>query len=412
MNILFMTLLDFDSINEHNIYADLLRKFYMEGHAVYVISPVERRKKCGTKYLNINERTNILKLKIGNIQKTNVIEKGISTVLLERKFITAIKRYFDNVKFDLVLYATPPITLQKAVSYVKKRDNAVTYLMLKDIFPQNAVDMGMLSKTGVKRFLYQYFRHKEKRLYRGSDYIGCMSEANVRYVREHNEFIVPEKVEVCPNCIEPSEKTIAANECEQKQIRAKYGIPQGKIVFVYGGNLGRPQGIDFIIKCINEIEQLSQVYVLIVGSGTEYNKLAHAIEDNHLKNTKLVSYMPKRDYDILLQVCHVGLIFLDYRFTIPNFPSRLLAYLDASLPVFAIVDQATDMGEVIESGHFGWSCESNNASRAARMFEEISNSPELGIKGKNGRDYLQRHYAVDVAYRAIALHLNDNNISR
>lgn len=82
MNILFMTLLDFDSIDEHNIYTDLLRKFYNEGHAVYVISPVERKKKVCTKYLTLDERLSILKLKIGNIQKTNVIEKGISTITL------------------------------------------------------------------------------------------------------------------------------------------------------------------------------------------------------------------------------------------------------------------------------------------------------------------------------------------
>ena len=141
MNILFLTLLDFDSLDERNIYTDLLRKFYQEGHGVYIVSPVERKNHKQTECLKIDKRLYIIKLKIGNIQKTNMFEKGISTIMLEPAFISAIKKYYSDIKFKLVLYSTPPITLQKAVNYVKRRDHAITYLMLKDIFPQNAVDM-------------------------------------------------------------------------------------------------------------------------------------------------------------------------------------------------------------------------------------------------------------------------------
>ena len=94
--------------------------------------------------------------------------------------------YFADIKFDLILYSTPPITFYKAIEYVKKRDGAKTYLLLKDIFPQNAVDLGMMSKTGLKGLIYKYFRKKEKKLYAISDKIGCMSQANVDYVLKHN----------------------------------------------------------------------------------------------------------------------------------------------------------------------------------------------------------------------------------
>ena len=90
----------------------------------------------------------ILRLKIGNIQKVNSIEKGISTILIEPLFINGIKKYFSNVRFDLVLYATPPITFAKVIKFIKKRDRAKSYLMLKDIFPQNSLDLGMLSEIG------------------------------------------------------------------------------------------------------------------------------------------------------------------------------------------------------------------------------------------------------------------------
>ena len=73
------------------------------------------------------------------------------------------------------------------------------YLLLKDIFPQNAVDLGMFSKGGL---LYRMFRKKEERLYQLSDYIGCMSPANVDYILRHNREVDIHRVEVCPNSIE------------------------------------------------------------------------------------------------------------------------------------------------------------------------------------------------------------------
>ena len=141
MKILFLTLDDIRSIDEYGIYQDLLRSFVRRGDEVYIVSPTERRNKERSGMLE--GKCKILKVRIGNTTKTNLLEKGISTLLLEPQFKGAIKRYLKDVKFDLVLYSTPPITLAGAIRYVKNRDGAKTYLMLKDIFPQNAVDMGI-----------------------------------------------------------------------------------------------------------------------------------------------------------------------------------------------------------------------------------------------------------------------------
>lgn len=357
MNVLFLTLLDFGTISEHNIYTDLLREFNRNGHKVYTISPVERKMAQTTHIIEENASV-ILKLKIGNIQKTNVIEKGITTLSIESIYIRAIKKWFGKIRFDLVLYTTPPITLEKAVSYVKKRDKAKTYLLLKDIFPQNAVDMGMLSKNGIKGVLYKYFRAKEKKLYEISDIIGCMSKANVEYVLAHNPEISPLKVEVCPNCVEPV--NINLTQIERDRIRKKYHIPLDKKIFVYGGNLGKPQGIDFLIECLYSQRENHRAFFLIVGNGTEYQKIEKNIIKYQLQNVRLMKQLPKEEYDFIIAACDVGMIFLDHKFTIPNFPSRLLGYMQAGLPVLACTDPNTDIGQVIVEGGFGWWCESND----------------------------------------------------
>ena len=401
MNVLFLTLLDFSTINENGIYTDLMREFIKDGHNLYIISPTEKRKNEPTKLINNNE-AKILKLQIGNIQKTNLLEKGISTLTLESKFKRGIEKYFNEVKFDLVLYSTPPITLQKAVEFIKQRDNAKTYLLLKDIFPQNAVDLGMIQTKGIKCLIYRYFKKKEDSLYKISDYIGCMSNANIEFLIKHNPSIRNEIIEVCPNSIEPIDINIT--EYEQKQIREKYGVPIDKTVFIYGGNLGKPQGIDFLIKCIRENQGNEKSYFLIVGSGTEFGKLQVFFEKVKPKNAMLLNQLPKRDYEILANSCDVGLIFLDRRFTIPNFPSRLLSYMQASMPILASTDVNTDIGRVIENGEFGFWCESSDAKEFNSLVIKLCDKNLRRWMGTNARKYLEENYTAKHSYEIIIKH--------
>lgn len=393
MKILFLTLLDFDAFNERNIYTDLLREFIKNDHEVYCISPAERRT---GKITHFEEDGHLLKLKIGNTQKTNIVEKGISTLLIERQFVSAIKKYFSAIKFDLVLYSTPPITFASVVKYVKNRDGAKTYLMLKDIFPQNAVDLGMMRTTGIKGWIYKYFRRKEKNLYSLSDRIGCMSKANVEYVLKHNPEITCEKVEICPNCIDICD--VSLSEQERLRMRDKYDIPQDKTVFVYGGNLGKPQDVPFIVNCLKKCANLENVFFVVAGSGTDRHFIEDYIKKENPLHIKLFEHLPKDEYDRMIACCDVGLIFLDHRFTIPNFPSRMLSYMQAGLPILACTDRNTDIGKVIVEGGFGWWCESAASDGFFDIIKQISSKAVL--EDKKSWAYLNDFYSVQNAYSA------------
>ncbi len=387
MNVLFLSLLDFNTFNQRNIYTDILRELMKNGHKVYCISPVERRTGIETHF---EENGHLLKLRIGNTQKTNIIEKGISTLMIESQFKSAIKKYFPNIKFDLVLYSTPPITFANVVKFVKKRDNAKTYLMLKDIFPQNALDLGMMRETGIKGFIYKYFRKKEKKLYALSDRIGCMSKANVEYLLKHNGEISEDRVEICPNCMEVWD--IRLNAAERQEMRKKYGIPLDKKVFVYGGNLGKPQDVHFIVDCLKECSKSENAYFIVAGSGTDRYVLEKYINEENPLNVKLFEHIPKEEYDKMIACCDIGLIFLDHRFTIPNFPSRLLSYMQAGLPVLACTDINTDIGKVIVEGGFGWWCESNNSQEFYDKVSAICQA-DISYMSQNSFNFLQEHYS-------------------
>lgn len=413
MNILFLTIGSFNSIKDHEMYPDLLREFIKRDHKIYVVASRERRSNLPTELVS-EGKAKLLKVRIGNITKTNIIEKGISTVIIASQYKDAVIKYFYNVKFDLILYPTPPITLCNVVEYVKKRDGASTYLLLKDIFPQNAVDMGMLRTMGIKAPLYQYFYYKEKRLYEISDTIGCMSPANVEYVLKHNPEIRKRDsyarsvgkhpvVEVSPNCIEGIDKSI--DSTEREGVRRKYGIPLDRTVFVYGGNLGKPQGIDFMLKCLHSQRKNKEVFFIIVGNGTEYEKIEQYIEKYKPENITLHQWLPIEDYDKVVAACDVGMIFLDHRFTIPNFPSRLLSYMQCGLSVLACTDRNTDVGKVIVEGGFGWSCESNDLEAFHKCIQQACKS-NLKMLGRNAFIYLKENYDVKDSVDKILTHMS------
>lgn len=395
MNILFLTLVKIEDLEERGIYTDLLRKFREEGHTVSVVTPLERRENKPTQLIKELD-VNILKVRTFNLQKTNLIEKGAGTLAIEYQYLRAIKKHFKTIRFDLVLYSTPPITFSKVIDFIKKRDNAYSYLLLKDIFPQNAVDMKMLKNKGI---LHNFFLKKERKLYELSDTIGCMSEANKEYVITHNHYLNPKKVEVNPNSIEPIQYFQTSQEKEK--IKRKYSLPLDKMIFVYGGNLGKPQGLDFLLETIaSNVNQ--NVFFLVVGSGTEYGRIEKWFMEKQVKNAKLLSGLPKFDYDVLLKACDVGMIFLHKDFTIPNFPSRLLSYLEMGKPVIAATDSNTDIGQILENNYCGFKVLSGDVRQMNTIIDDITFSEELYDKMcLNAINLLNVEYKVDYSYTLI-----------
>jgi hypothetical protein len=398
MNIIYLTFSDNINVNSSGVHIDLMKEFQNQGHQVYVVCPLERRYKKKT-YLDTKDGINVLRVWTFNLKKANLIEKGVGTVLVEYQFKKAINEFLHNINFDLILYSTPPITFPQVIRCLKQLNpNAVSYLVLKDIFPQNAVDLKMISKYGI---LYRFFRWKEKKLYNVSDYIGCMSPANVSYLLINNPQIDPFKVEIAPNSV----INYKLEAIDKNSILKKYGLPVDKPIFLYGGNLGKPQGIDFLIECLDMNKFRDDCFFVIVGGGTEYEKIVNWYNNNKIQNCKVFSTIRKEDYDKLVRACDVGLIFLNHSFTIPNYPARLLSYLQFHLPIIAATDLNSDVGTIAEKNGYGYWCESNSVEDFTKCIDKMlmSNIKEMGEKGYN---YYLANYQTVNTYNKIIKHLS------
>ncbi|MCH5190507.1 MAG: glycosyltransferase family 4 protein [Oscillospiraceae bacterium] len=376
MNIVFLTLGYPADINTRGIYTDLVTSLFRLGHTVTVFTQCE----IGNKNIEKAESgATVIPVYTGKVTKISFVKKGINLILLEKRFYKAVKEYCKG-DIDLLLYSTPPITFCSAVKKIKGQYKCKTYLLLKDIFPQNAVDLRLFSS---KSLLYFYFRRKEKLLYKLSDLIGCMSPANVRYIIKHNKYLELSKVHISPNCI-IARDTIPTAACHNG------------LKLIYGGNLGKPQGIEFLIECCKIIEQTEDAVFTVIGSGTEYSKLENAIKKYGLKKTKLLPFMPKSAYLKLLAEQDMGMIFLDSAFTIPNFPSRMLDYLDNALPIFACTDKNSDVKqEICDEGAGVW-CESNSISDFSILLNKICMDKSILLPMKQkAREVLMQKYNAE-----------------
>lgn len=402
MNVLYLTMSDMPDMTVSGIYADLMRKMKAEGHDVYVVTPAQRRRKEKTRLYD-SDGIHVLRVRTLNVQKTNVVEKGLGQVSLDYLYQNAIGRYLGDVKFGLILYSTPPITFTGVIKRLRKKNpQAKTYLMLKDIFPQNAVDINMLRKSGIKGLLYRHFRQQEKEMYRISDWIGCMSPANVRYVTEHNPEVPADKVEICPNSYQVHEDEKTQGDTG-KSVRERHGLPVDRPVFIYGGNMGKPQGIPFLLECLKANKDRTDCHFVIIGDGTEYPKIEEWVKSEKPASVTLYRRLPKADYDKLADACDVGMIFLDYRFTIPNYPSRLLPYLMGKKPILACTDPNCDTGALAEENGYGCYCPSNDVNAFTRALDKML-AADLKAMGEKGYRFYLNNYTVQHTYDAIMKH--------
>jgi len=396
VNILFITIA-WPSPGEKNLYTDLMDEFLLQGHKVYVAGTQDSDKKEKARLATENGKE-VLRINTGSIRKASYYRKAVSLFTLGRRFLNAINLYFKDIDCDLIIAPTPPITISRLLKKLKKKYNVPFYLLLKDIWPQGSVDLKVIRKYGIP---WLYLRSHETRLYRTADYIGCMSPLGVQYILEKNRFIPKKKVEVCPNSIRPVENP---EERKPGAIRAKYNIPPDACVFIFSGNLGVGHGLHFLAEAIKLLSGYSKAFFLIGGSGTHYQYLKNRFEEFSPENALLYSWLPRDDFEQIMATSDVGLILL-YRYTSPQFPSRLLSYLEYSKPVLCAVNEATDIGTTVVESGCGLSVDHGDLEGfldAVKYFSE--NIGERGKMGGNGRKLLMDNYTVKHSYEIIMSH--------
>lgn len=374
------------SKNGEGIYQDFIREISKKVDNVYVVSPIEKREGKQTHLID-EGNVKILRVKTGDLTKTSKIKKGINQLSLESKFRKAIIKNMGSINVDVIIYSTPPMTFSNLISSLKDKYNAISYLMLKDIFPQNALDLGMMKKRSM---VYKLFRKKELDTYNISDLIGVMSEANKEHIA-NNSNVNRKKIHIFRNS--SYDYLNKFNDDDKKRLQ-DYGLDSSKKTIIYGGNIGEPQGPKNIINFIKRFDEVENANLLIIGNGTKFSGVKKAA--NNKRNVYVFDRLPKEDYDNLLNLSDIGLIFLDEKFTIPNYPSRMTSYVCLGKPVLASVDNSTDLSDEIIKYQFGLVNKANEIDLLIKNANELANSEEeYNEFSKNARRFFENELRIE-----------------
>lgn len=380
-----------DMNKSYNMYTTLVEEFVLHGHEVTVLAPgaaTSLQKEAGIEILRVSS------LPIKNVPNWT---KGLSNLLLPLQFHRALQKYYPHKKYDLIISATPPVTFSGLIKRIKKQSKAHFYLILRDIFPQNAVDLGFMRKGGMA---WRYFKAKEESLYKQADFIGCMSPANIQYLEIHEESLTAGKTHLLPNYQKPFKLT------EAQLPESLQSLVEGKFVVIFGGNMGKPQQLENVLHLAKYASKYKDVLFLILGEGVQADKVKKDAELMGLANMHIAGTMPKHIYQQLLQKCHIGLISLNIRFTIPNIPSKALDYWNVGIPILASIDKATDFGQILDQTGTGLWAYADDAASWHRQFDRLYFNRLLRQNmAASGRSYFMKELLPIEAYNTIMNHV-------
>ena len=368
------------------MFRDLAKELFIQGHEVTIISGSNNI----SKELDITteENVRIVRVKAPDL-KTNKLTRLLNEIALGRRIWKQTKNFIDYSEFDLVIYYSPTIFWAYLVNKLKKSFKLKSYLVLRDIFPKWAVDLGLIKKYSLAHL---FLKFHEYRLYRSADFIGVQSPKNKLYFEE-SSFLRFFNPEVLFNWVQPNEDT---NVKEISSIRKDLDIEE-KILFLYGGNIGVAQDLDNLLNLASNLKDQKNIFFLLVGEGTEFDRLSNKIIKEDITNMSLIGSVSPLEFQKIVAASDVGLISLNRDFRTQNIPGKIMSYIKSKKPMLASINEDNDMFDIVHNKS-GYVVLNGDNTTFIKYAIKLAGDKDLrGRMGKNGHDLLHEIFSVESA---------------
>ena len=283
-------------------------------------------------------------------------------------------------RWDGVVWYSPTIFLGPIANALKKGSDCKGYLIVRDIFPEWAVNMGLMGRG----LPYRFFKIIENYQYSVANVIGVQTPGNAAYLDGWAKK-PGHRVEVLQNWLAHAPDAGCT-------IKVADTALAGRKIFVYAGNMGIAQGMDTLLNVAEQLLARRDIGFLLVGRGSDAQRLRSEAQARGLGNMVFFDEIDPSEIPGLYAQCHVGLVMLDPRHTTHNIPGKFLTYLQAGLPVLASINPGNDLATLIESEKIGRSCTEAQTGGlcnfALDLIHEIDADPQIGDRCKAVSDRL------------------------
>lgn len=367
---------------------ELACEFLLQGHEVTVVTPSTQLNRP----YDISELDgiSIWRFKSGEIKNVGKIKRALNETLLSYRAWQKLKPLFEQKHHDLIVYYSPSIFWGGLVTRLKKLWGAPSYLILRDFFPQWAVDQGLIQSGSS---IEKYFRFFENKNYTSADIIGVMSKKNKEWFEKNSR--TDKKIEILYNWAADT-PTISQN-C----FRESLGL-QEKVVYFYGGNIGHAQDMMNIVRLAKKMQEKKAAHFLLVGAGDEVELIKESIIKERLNNITLLSSVSQDTYKQMLAEFDIGLFTLHKNHQTHNFPGKLLGYMVQSMPILGSINPQNDLKSIIEDAGAGLiSINGEDAVFLANAIKLLNNRNERKEIGQNAKKLLKQTFSVETAAKQI-----------
>jgi O26-antigen biosynthesis N-acetyl-L-fucosamine transferase len=367
---------------------ELAVEFIAQRHQVSVLTPNSTQKDILVS--SVLDGVNVYSFKSGEIKNVNKIKRAINETLLSYNAYKAYKTFVKENHHDLIIYYSPSIFFGSFVKKLKNIWNVPSYLILRDIFPQWAIDNGILKESSM---ITKYFKYFEKINYDAADTIGVMSKKNLEWFQEY--YTENKKIEILYNWADNKAVTHKTNKY-RKQLNI-----EDKIVYFYGGNLGHAQDMMNIIRLAINMKKYTQAHFVLVGAGDEYELIEKEINNKNLNNITLLSSVNQDEYKQMLSEFDIGLFTLNKNHKTHNFPGKLLGYMVQKLPILGSINPDNDLKDVVEEYNAGYVTVNGEDELFLNNAIKLLDENHRKNIGNNANDLLKDKFSVEFSVQQI-----------
>ncbi len=373
----------------------LSQEFFNQGHKVTLFIPTpDIKKSFEIKKLDF---ARVIYIRVPFLKSPRNTIRAIAEILMPFLMIITIKKNnLFNFNIDGLLWYSPSIFHGRLIKHLKKKNIFKSYLIIRDIFPEWALDLKLMNKN----IIYYFFRSVANYQYSQADLIGVQSPGNLKYF-ENNSSSSNANIEVLNNWllsdIKNKKCSISIDNTELK----------GRKIFVYAGNMGIAQGMDILIDLAISLNHNTNIGFVFVGRGASMEALQNKVKKSNISNVLFYGEIDPDEIPLLYEQCSVGLISLDLRHKSHNIPGKFLSYMQSGLPILASVNPGNDLIDIVNTKNVGLISSDGNTKNLIKNANKIVSILDEGSDlSENCKEIFQSSYNATKAVHQIINGLN------
>ncbi|MBS1789486.1 MAG: glycosyltransferase family 4 protein [Acidobacteria bacterium] len=288
---------------------------------------------------------------------------------------------------DVVVGTSPQFFCAVAAYYLSRIKRVPFIFEVRDIWPQSAIEMGVLKNRRLIRALEAIEMH----LYKQAALIVPVAESTREYLL--GKGVAPEKIKIITNGVDAG--YLASDSIAPEEVRRELGL-DGKFVVSYIGTHGMAHALDVVLDVADRFRHDPDLHFLFIGEGAEKANLKKLAATLSLTNLTFLDQQPRERLLGYYRASDVSLVPLR-RLTIFRkvLPSKLFELMGVGCPIICSVEG--EAARLVEQAEAGLCIEPENADALFGAINRLRAEPQLrNCMKANGRQFVKTHYLRSV----------------